>query len=145
MEKFNKVIYFGEIRQKRTTYIFSFRNNIDLIFNEEEIKCIRELIDNDIYLDYTLIRDIYEKEEGFKETKIKFDKENIYIFQNSKDKIYVIKNNHYIMENNELKLIKNITNNSTIQEFKYNEIITLKDRNCGEKKKKFQGKKQLKK
>ena len=49
------------------------------------------------------------------------------------------------MENNELKLIKNITNNSTIQEFKYNEIITLKDRNCGEKKKKFQGKKQLKK
>ena len=145
MEKFNKVIYFGEIRQKRPTYIFSFRNNIDLIFNEEEIKCIRELIDNDIYLDYTLIRDIYEKEKGFKEAKIKFDKENIYIFQNSKDKIYVIKNNHYIMENNELKLIKNITNNSTIQEFKYNEIITLKDRNCGEKTKKFQGKKQLKK
>ena len=145
MEKFNKVIYFGEIKQKRPTYIFSFRNNIDLIFNEEEIKCIRELIDNDIYLDYTLIRDIYEKEKGFKEAKIKFDKENIYIFQNSKDKIYVIKNNHYIMENNELKLIKNITNNSTIQEFKYNEIITLKDRNCGEKTKKFQGKKQLKK
>ena len=145
MEKFNKVIYFGEIKQKRPTYIFSFRNNIDSIFNDNEIKCIRELIDNDIYLDYTLIRDIYEKEKGFKEAKIKFDKENIYIFQNSKDKIYVIKNNHYIMENNELKLIKNITNNSTIQEFKYNEIITLKDRNCGEKTKKFQGKKQLKK
>ena len=91
-----------------------------------------------------MIRDKYEKEKEFKEAKIKFDKENIYIFQNSKDKIYVIKNNHYIMENNELKLIKNITNNSTIQEFKYNEIITLKDRNCGEKKKKFQGEKNLK-
>ena len=145
MKRFNKVINFGEIRQKRQTYIFSFRNNIDLIFSDDEIKCIRELIDNDIYFDYTLVRDIYEKEKEYKEAKIKFDEENIYVFQNSTDKIFVIKNKHYIMENNKLKLIKNINNNSTIQDFKYKEIITLKDRNCGEKMKVFHGEKKIKK
>ena len=144
MKGFNKVINFGKIRQKRPTYIFSFRNNIDLIFSDDEIKNIGELIDNDIYLNYIMIRDVYEKEKEYKEAKMKFDEENIYVFQNSTDKIFVIKNKHYIMENNKLKLIKNINNNSTIQDFKYKEIITLKDRNYGEKMKVFHGEKKLK-
>ena len=91
-----------------------------------------------------MIRDVYEKEKEYKEAKMKFDEENIYVFQNSTDKIFVIKNKHYIMENNKLKLIKNINNNSTIQDFKYKEIITLKDRNYGEKMKVFHGEKKLK-
>ena len=146
MKKFNKVINFGAkiIGQKRATYIFTFRNNIDSIFDNDEIKCIKELIDHDIYLDYTILREYSKVEKEFKNATINFNKENIYVFQNSTDKIFVIKNKHYIMENYKLKFIKNINTDSTIKNFKYNEIITLKDKNNGEEKKKFQGKKKLK-
>ena len=146
MKKFNKVINFGAkiIGQKRATYIFTFRNNIDSIFDNDEIKCIKELIDHDIYLDYTMLREYSKVEKEFKNAKINFNKENIYIFQNSTNRIFVIKNKHYIMENHKLKFIKNINTDSTIKNFKYNEIITLKDKNNGEEKKKFQGKKKLK-
>ena len=146
MKKFCKVINFGEkiIGQKRPTYIFSFRNDIDSILNVDEIKYIRELINNDIYLDYLMIRDYTKTEKVFKDFKKDYNKENIYIFQNLTDKIFVIKNKHYIMENNKLILIKNIDTNSTIKNFKYNEIITLKKRNCGEDEKIHQNKKKLK-
>ena len=147
MNNFDQVKYFGEktITQKRT-YTFSFRNNIEKIFNFSEIKSIREIVDNDLCLDYIMTREYNkkEKEKLFKNNKTKFNKENIYIFQNPTDKILIIKNMHYIIENQQLRIIEDFKTNPKIQDFKYNEVITLNKRDDVDEKK-IKAKKKLKK
>ena len=143
---FNKVKYFGKKAfVQKSNYNSKFRKNIEILLDFDEIASINALIDDDIN-EYSTIEMSHEKiGKTIKDFNMKFDKENIYIFQNFTKKMFVIRNKYYIMENNKLKEMKDTKNNIYINNLKYDEIITIKKKNNCEEKKIFKGMKRLKK
>ena len=122
IEYFEKVKNFAEEKfvQKRT-YNSTFKSNINLMFSPDEIYSLNEITNDNICKNYTLSIKQFEIEENI-DTNINFNINSIYVFQNGRDKIFVIKGIYYFMENNKLKDIKD---NETIEKFKYKYIIIL--------------------
>ena len=83
-----------------------------------------------------------QKKDKIIDINMKFNPENIYIFQNTTDKIFVIKNQFYIKENKQMKNIQNT--DEVLKNFNYNDLITLYKKNTIQKKKVYKGKKNIK-
>ena len=122
VEQIKKVKNFADEKmvQKRT-YNSTFKDNINFIFDLDEINSLNEITNDDINLNYSLRREQFKIEKNI-DSKVNFDTSSIYVFQNETDKIFVIKGLYYLMENNKLKEIKD---NESIEKFKYKDLIIL--------------------
>ena len=146
MINFNKKIIFGKKATKqKSTYICRFKNVIGTLLNFEEISAIDALMNSDIYRNYEATMRHEDIGKAIKDFNLTYDKENIYIFQNTTNKIYFIKNNYYIMEYGKLKEIKNIKTDIYVNNIKYDEIIMIKKKKNIEERPIIKGLKRFKK
>ena len=122
VDSFKKVESFAKekIIQKRN-YISSFKSKINFMFSPEETNSLNKIINDNIITNYSISIQQYEIENPI-DINMNFNANSIYVFRNETDKIFAIKGIYYLMENNELKDIKDT---NIINKFKYKDLIIL--------------------